>query len=407
MWQIIFQIAPIFFWFAAVAAMRPLALSRTASRIAGAVFAAAFVKFTFFEIAGGNCFNPDLPKVLIWFYGWAYGVAFFMMAALVAAALAYAVMRRRGRGVAVRAKRLFAAVALVASAVVSTYGMYESVRNPSVREIEIAWKELPEAFDGYRIAHLSDLHCSSAAKRERFERIVASVNALGVDLIALTGDFVDGSVADRIDDFSPLAAIRAKDGVVCCTGNHEAYWDWPGWSAEFRKWGFALPEADGTKIVRRDGAALAFGALRDPAFGWYLADAADAFSAAPEGTFRILLYHRPFTEKIGAARADVRLQLSGHTHGGAMPVLRQLVSLANEGHVRGLYEFAPGCFLHVSPGTGQWAGFPLRILTPAEITVIRLKCIRQTVAARSASAPYHAVSYHAVRNDAAGVKIPF
>ena len=96
---------------------------------------------------------------------------------------------------------------------------------------------------------------------------------------------------------------------------------------------------------------------------------------APPGAFRILLYHRPLPEKIGAAAAGVRLQLSGHTHGGAMPGVSQLVARANEGHVRGLYEFAPGRFLHVSPGTGQWAGFPLRLFNPAEITEIVLRKI--------------------------------
>ena len=76
--------------------------------------------------------------------------------------------------------------------------------------------------------------------------------------------------------------------------------------------------------------------------------------------------------------ADVRLQLSGHTHGGAVPLLRLLVSYVNEGYVRGLYEFAPGRFLHVSPGTGQWAGFPLRLFNPAEITEIVLRLSPQT-----------------------------
>ena len=69
----------------------------------------------------------------------------------------------------------------------------------------------------------------------------------------------------------------------------------------------------------------------------------------------------------------MRLQLSGHTHGGAMPVLRWLVERSNEGRSRGVYEFAPGRFLHVSPGTGQWAGFPLRLCTSSEITELILR----------------------------------
>ena len=129
-------------------------------------------------------------------------------------------------------------------------------------------------------------------------------------------------------------------------------------------------------VIRRGESALALGGLTDPAFfrgmeHWL--SASSAFRNAPPGAFRILLFHRPFTAEIGSAAAGVRLQLSGHTHGGAVPLLRQLVSHVNEGHVRGLYEFAPGCFLHVSPGTGQWAGFPLRLFNPAEITEIVLR----------------------------------
>ena len=69
----------------------------------------------------------------------------------------------------------------------------------------------------------------------------------------------------------------------------------------------------------------------------------------------------------------MRLQLSGHTHGGAFPVIHWLVARANEGHVRGLYAFAPGRYLYNSPGTGQWAGFPIRLFNPAEITEITLR----------------------------------
>ena len=101
--------------------------------------------------------------------------------------------------------------------------------------------------------------------------------------------------------------------------------------------------------------------------------AGTAFLGAPADAFRILLFHRPLTAVIGAEAADVRLQLSGHTHGGAMPGVSLLVARSNEGRTRGLYQFAEGRFLYLSPGTGQWAGFPLRLFNPAEITEIILR----------------------------------
>ena len=261
----------------------------------------------------------------------------------------------------------------------SFWGMYEGVRIPSVKRVEIAWRELPPEFDGYRIVHMSDLHGSTAARRGRFERIVERVNGLDADLIAITGDFVDGRVANRGEDMAPLAGLRAKDGVMGCTGNHEAYWEWGAWLSAFRRWGIEFPEETGVRLIRRGDAALAVGGLVDPAFmGWGIdfridQKARSAFAGVPVDAFRILLFHRPLTAAIDAEDADVRLQLSGHTHGGAMPGVDLLVARSNEGRTRGLYQFAPGRFLYLSPGTGQWAGFPLRLFNPAEITEIVLR----------------------------------
>lgn len=379
MWKIAFQVLPILFWLLSLSVVvRPLRLKRSASWLVAAVLALAFGKFAFFALVGGNGFNPDLPRCLIWAYCWAYEAAFFLTVFSAAAAVVRLAMRRFGREASPRAMRMCAAALLLAAACVAAWGMYESLRIPSVREIEIAWDALPASFDGYRVLHLSDLHCSSAARRERFEKIAERVNAIGADVVAITGDFVDGLVSDRAGDLEPIASIRAKDGVVCCTGNHEAYWDWSGWSAKFSSWRLRFPEKDGPLVVRRGDDAVVFGGMQDPAvlrrvFGLPCAFAKSAFDGIPDSAFRVLLFHRPLTEEVDSTGAGVRLQLSGHTHGGAMPILRQLVSLVNEDHVRGVYEFAPGRFLHVSPGTGQWAGFPLRIFTPVEMTLITLR----------------------------------
>ena len=275
-------------------------------------------------------------------------------------------------------RRVFAAFAVCAAAL-SAWGIYEGVRTPDVNHVEIEYDDLPKSFDGYRIVHLSDLHCSTSARRPRFARIVERVTALDADLIAITGDFVDGLVRERSADMDPLANLRARDGVWGCTGNHERYWEWNAWRDCLERLGVRI--LDGTRraagsVVRRGGDAIALGGLYDPAFflpGEVSLDARQAFAGAPQGAFRILLFHRPYTEGIASAAADVKLQLSGHTHGGAMPGVKWLVSCHNEGHLRGLYEFAKGRWLHVSPGTGQWAGFPLRLFTPAEITEITLR----------------------------------
>ena len=380
MWKFIFQIIPVAAWVVAfIVVVRPLALSRRGTFAASALFAVALGKFAFFATIGGDAFTPDLPALVIWSYGWIYAAAMMLTAAafpfdVVCYLLGLAKIR-----VPVRVTRgVFAAFAICAAAL-SAWEIYEGVRTPDVNRIEIEYDDLPQSFDGYRIVHLSALHCSTSARRPRFERIVERVNALDADLIAITGDFVDGFVCERIDDMEPLAHLRARDGVWGCVGNHERYWEWDAWDDALfglNIWVLAEHRHYAKSVIRRGDDAIAIGGLYDPAFFKFSGIppvARFAFVDAPKGAFRILLFHRPYTGEICSEDADVKLQLSGHTHGGAMPVLKWLVSSLNEGHVRGLYEFAKGRYLHVSPGTGQWAGFPLRLFNPAEITEITLR----------------------------------
>ena len=385
LWTVVFNCIPVLAWAVAVcSALLPMKLGRLPTLLLSLVLGAAFCKFGFFAIVGGDSFNPQLPQQVVLAYGVAYGAAmllafFSCIAVCVEFALSIA-----GRAPGVRARRIRTAVLAVFSAALAAWGVYEGIRVPPVKRVEIAFESLPACFDGYRIVHLSDLHCSPAARKARFERIVDRVNTLDADMIAITGDFVDGTVAERGGDMAPLGRLRARDAVLGCTGNHEAYWEWDRWLPVFRRFGIVFPEETGAVAVHRESGALAVGAVPDPAISasatgdasvWPAGGIDGCFDGTPPDAFRILLFHRPLADSagVGPGCSGVRLQLSGHTHGGAMPLVRWLVARANEGRVRGLYEFAPGRFIHVSPGTGQWAGFPLRILNPAEITLIVLR----------------------------------
>ena len=239
----------------------------------------------------------------------------------------------------------------------------------SPEEMARLFPDLPEAFDGYRIAHLSDLHVSSAARAARTAGIVERTNALGADLVVITGDFVDGAPSSRREDVAPLGGLVARDGVFGCTGNHEYYSDYGAWRSEFRRIGVRMLENAAATIRRgEDGAALALLGVNDLVGG---PDPDAAAAAAPQGAFRILLAHRPIRLARHAA-LGVRLQLSGHTHGGAILGLDRFVARANEGHVRGLYR-EHGLTLYVNAGTGQWAGFPERVGVPPEIACLTLR----------------------------------
>ena len=105
--------------------------------------------------------------------------------------------------------------------------------------------------------------------------------------------------------------------------------------------------------------------------GGKVPDVRQAFAAATNGEFRILLQHQPKEAAANIKEVGVDLQLSGHTHGGVAPIIRQLVSKHNSGYSRGIYRYGDSV-LYVSPGVGQWAGFPIRFFNPSEIAVFRL-----------------------------------
>ena len=369
----ILQIIPVLLWCLAVlAGIRPLKFGRLKTLLVAFVAAIAFSKFSFFNLIGGSVTSPNLPPVVIWFFGWMYGAAVAFTVMATAFALLDGLLALFRCHVPICLKRIRAAVFLILAALISSYGIYEGVRVPRVRHVELYLQGLPAEFDGYRIAHVSDLHCSTSIRRERIASIVEKVNALDADLIAITGDFVDGRVSDRCGDLAPLSDLRAKDGVVGCSGNHEFYWEWDKWLKALSGMGVEFPEVSGPRMIGRGTALMSVGALADPAIAG-VCPAKSAFVGVPDNAFKVLLFHRPLTDVIDAVGADVGLQLSGHTHGGAMPVLRWLVEQVNEGRSRGIYTFGERGVLYNSSGSGQWAGFPLRLFTPSEIAEIVLR----------------------------------
>jgi len=344
------------------------------------VLLACFSKFFCYRELGGDAFTPGLPEHVIWVWNWAYSGAFIL--GLLAVLTVFFRFPKRAFVLPVLAWGLAA------------WGVWNGVAVPSVKEVEIAYADLPESLDGYRIVHLSDLHVSSAARKWWTEKIVEAANACGGDIIVITGDIVDGYPHERRRDVMPLKDLRAKDGVYAVTGNHEAYFDIAGWMPWFEHWGIRFLAND--CVFPRKG--LALGGVDERALPQLhpgedhksiCPSVVEAFAKATNGEFRVFLQHRPSHAAENALIHNVRLQLSGHTHGGVFPGLSWLVAKHNRGLVRGLYAFQPPdfkplpladlakekktSFLYLSAGAGQWAGFPLRFFNPTEITVIVLK----------------------------------
>lgn len=367
-----FEFAPLLIWpLMLLTVVRPLQLPRRGRIAVAALLFLASQKFLFYRIFGGDSFVPELPERLLNLTGWAYSGCMIFFALSCGWALARLHRRLRGN---VRLSRIALSVLCGLAFLTAGWGVWEGVRVPSVRRIEVAVSGLPPAFDGFRIVQLTDLHCSSAARKARTQGVVDRANALRPDLVCITGDFVDGSPELRADDLSPLRDLRAPYGVFGCAGNHEYILDYAAWRRLYASWGVTMLD-NAHRLIEKDGAQVALGGVTDPMAGRAGAPGPDvrlAFAGAPEHVCRILLQHRPMIPELNAA-LGVKLQLTGHTHGGAILGVDRLVAhMGNRGYVRGLYDVGD-MKLYVCPGTGQWAGFPLRLGVPAEIAEIVLR----------------------------------
>ncbi len=263
------------------------------------------------------------------------------------------------------------AVPLTAAAV-TLAGLYNARRLARVVTVEVPIAGLPQALLGYTIVQVSDIHVGPTIKRNFLAAIVGRVNALQADAIAITGDLVDGSVAQLSAHTAPLADLRARDGVFFVTGNHEYYSGAQAWIAELRRLGLTVLMNEHV-LRERDGAVLMIAGVTDFTAHHYVAshqsDPQRAAAGAPPGiAARILLAHQPRTA-LDAVDAGFDLQLSGHTHGGQFFPWNLFVPL-QQPYVAGLKKLR-NLWVYTSRGTGYW-GPPKRFGAPSEITRVRL-----------------------------------
>lgn len=323
----------------------------------------------------GTMASPEIPKMAIAVLATGSTAVLLLALAMLLfdAGLLLARVLRLPRAVAALRTPLLRPLAAGVALMLSAYGVSQGMAVPKPRQVEVAIKDLPAAFDGYRMLQLTDIHASRLLTGDWVRQVVAESNALKPDLIVITGDLIDGTVDARRDDFRPLGDLQAPDGVIAITGNHEYYAQYSDWMQAFRALHMQVLENSHTQ-VRRGDAALTIAGVTDPVaarYGLPLPDLQAALAGADPAAPVILLDHRPRNAAEAAARG-VKLQLSGHTHGGQIIGMDQLVKRANGGFVSGRYE-VDGMTLYVSNGAGLWAGFPARIGVPSEITLFTLR----------------------------------
>ncbi|HUJ75699.1 MAG TPA: metallophosphoesterase, partial [bacterium] len=130
------------------------------------------------------------------------------------------------------------------SALTAAVALREGLRKPSVKEVEVPLRRLPRSLDGTTIVQLTDVHVGPTIGRPFMENLVRRTNALEPDLVAITGDLVDGTVAELAEAVAPLRDLRARWGVYFVTGNHEYYSGIEGWLAH-------LPSL-GVRVLRNE-----------------------------------------------------------------------------------------------------------------------------------------------------------
>src|SRR5678816_2722442 len=161
-----------------------------------------------------------------------------------------------------------ARAAAIAAALVTLWGFANARRVARVVRVDVPIAGLPAALDGFAIAQISDVHVGPTIKRPYVEAIVDAVNRLDVDLVAVTGDLVDGSVRDLADHVAPLAGLRSKEGVFFVTGNHEYYSGAPAWVRELRRLGLTVL-LNQHAVVRRGDAELVVAGVTDFSAGHF------------------------------------------------------------------------------------------------------------------------------------------
>jgi predicted MPP superfamily phosphohydrolase len=264
--------------------------------------------------------------------------------------------------------------------VAAGYGFLYGRLDVEIVRQRIRLARLPKAFEGFRIAQLSDIHMGPFATSDYIRRCVAVTNELEPDLIVLTGDYVAWDPGAAKEVVHALAGLRAPHGVFACLGNHES-------ESETEQFITVLFTEQHIPVLRQERKPIHLGGeelnligIDDPRGESEAEWKGDVYrrlhrGLVMPGTVNLLLAHEPSALMFDrAADIGVDLTLAGHTHGGQLS-LNFIDRSLNLSHL--LYRYTNGWYekrgaqLYVNRGIGI-TGFPIRLGARPEITLLEL-----------------------------------
>lgn len=271
------------------------------------------------------------------------------------------------------------------------YGMFKGKYNFRVLSYNLEFDDLPEAFDGYQITQISDVHSGSFDNHNKISYAVDLINEQQSDAIFFTGDLVN-NLASEMDEWSDLfSTLKAKDGVFSVLGNHD-YGDYVDWANTLEKennlnrlkevqknmgWRLLLNE---NVSINRGEQKINLVGVENWGKGGFVkhGDLDKAAADLTKEDFKILLSHDPsyWQEKIKTDPKHYQLTLSGHTHGMQFGIeipgwIKWSPIKYRYENWAGIYEEL-GRYINVNRGFG-FLGYPGRVGIWPEITVIKLR----------------------------------
>lgn len=259
---------------------------------------------------------------------------------------------------------------LAVAALFTLFGWRAAFAPALVRRFDLPISGLDAGLQGLRIVQISDLHVSGLVGEAEVDRLVAQVQAEAPDLIAVTGDLVDGPPDTLRSAVQRLGALQAPLGVHYVTGNHEYFWGVDAWMQELRGlgWNLLLNEH---RVLEHRGATLRVVGVNDPTapqLGKPGPDLQAALHGSESAPFTLFLAHQPSAHVL-AEQIQAQLFLAGHTHGGQFFPFNLLIGFFHK-YARGLHRHG-ATWVYVHPGSGFW-GPPSRLGVPPEIAVLTL-----------------------------------